>query len=293
MARRPRPLVPTYPDAVEREYARLLLAYRKEYERLVQLHLPPVMARLRKEVSVHTPDALAQEHMDADSAKAINELFEMILGKLEKSFPDTLLKRWAQAMASKTAKVSAKNLAAQVKRATKGRKEGPVEILGILNSEKKLTPYFRNVVDQNVALIRSIPEEKIPAFKNSLNTAIMQDMPVRELSKIIRKHYAATDSKARLIARDQVGKLNGELDKYHQQVLGLKRYRWRTMKDGAVRGRYPPGRKGPDHWHLEGTIQTWAKKPIVNTKTGKRCHPKEDIQCRCYAEAVIEDLLDE
>jgi SPP1 gp7 family putative phage head morphogenesis protein len=288
--------MPQQPDSVEQEYVRALLLYQREYQRLVKANLPRLLEQLRAQVSEETPQALAEKHarMDADAAKSVQTLFDMILGKMEKQFPDTILRRWAKGMASRTNKLAAKNQAKHIRRATRRAKEGPVEIGGILTSEKKLAPYFKNVVDENVALIRSIPQSKVPAFKNALTNAITQDLHATEIAKIIRKHFAATDSHARLIARDQVGKLNGALDQYHQQMLGCKRYTWRTMKDGAVRGRNKgKGFKGPDHWHLEGEVCSWDKPPVVNTKTGKRAHPKQDFQCRCYAEAVLDDILDE
>lgn len=279
MKRAPRP---TATDSIEREYARLLLLYQKTYKNLVRVGLKDLLPRLRKEVSEQAPEALA-ERMDADASKAIATLFDMILGKMEKNFPETLLRRWAMGMASRTNKLTAKNQAKHARAATKHLKEGPVEILGILTSERKLSPYFKNIVDQNVALIRSIPAEKIPAFKNALTNAITQDLPVGQLAKIIGKHYAATENKARLIARDQVGKLNGALDEYHQRTIGIKKYTWRTMGDGSVRH---------DHAKLNGTTQRWDKPPVVDRKSGRRGHPKQDIQCRCYAEAQFDELLD-
>lgn len=271
---------PTQPDSIEREYARLLLRYQRVYVALVRKELPPLLRALKAETAKTNPAALA-EHTDADVAKSVQALFDSILGRMEKSFPDSLLSRWVRAVASRTNKLVSKNLSRQVREATKNKKEGPVEIMGLLTSERKLQPYFEQVVDTNIALIRSIPAEKIPAFRNALVNAVQEDLPVAQLAKIVRKHYAATDNKARLIARDQVGKLNGALDQYHQQVLGGKKYRWRTMRDGAVRH---------DHERLDGTVQLWSKPPIVNRKTGKRGHPKQDIQCRCYAEAILEEL---
>ena len=283
-----KPARPVQPDSVEREYTRMLLLYQRTYVHLVKQELPPLLRALRAEVSSKTPQALAElpspERMDAaDAAKAVQALFDAILGKLEKTFPDTLLRRWARAMAARTNKVAAKNQAAHLRRATAKLKD-PVEITGILTAERKLAPYFQQVVDANVALIRSIPEAKVPAFKNALSTAITQDLPVSEIAKMVRKHFAATDQQARLIARDQVGKLNGALDEFHQRQIGVKKYTWRTMHDGVVR---------KDHQKLEGTRHSWDKPPIVDKKSGRRAHPKGDFQCRCYAEAVLDDLLDE
>jgi SPP1 gp7 family putative phage head morphogenesis protein len=275
---------PVQPDSIEREYARKLLLYHRAYVQLVRTYLPRLLKELREEVSETTPEALAERMDAADASKAIATLFDAILGKLEKTFPDTLLRRWATGMAARTNKLAAKNQAKHVRKASQARAEGPVEIEGILTAEKKLTPYFQQVVDRNVALIRSIPKEKVETFKNALTNAITQDLPVSQIAKLVQKNLRNSENSARLIARDQVGKLNGALDEYHQRQIGVRKYRWRTMHDGVVR---------KDHARLNGTLQSWDKPPIVDRKSGRRAHPKGDYQCRCYAEAVLDEVLDE
>lgn len=227
--------------------------------------------------------------MDANADEETKKLFDAIRNKLNSAFPDTTLRRWAKAMVKRTHGVSSRNQAKHIRKISKGE----IEIEGILTSDKKLNPYFENIIDQNVGLIRSITEEKLPTFKNALVNAITQDAPVSEIAKMVRKNFKTTESKAHMIARDQVGKLNGALDEFHQKTIGVKRYRWRTVHDGAVRGnpggKYPPKPGQNNHWKLDGKIFNWDKPPTM--ADGRKLNPKQDYQCRCYAEAVLDDII--
>ena len=83
-----------------------------------------------------------------------------------------------------------------------------------------------------------------------------------------------SDSRAKLIARDQVAKLNGELTKERQTDLGVTGYIWRTVGDERVRD---------EHADNDGQFFTWDSPPSTGA-------PGEDIQCRCWAEPVLPEL---
>jgi SPP1 gp7 family putative phage head morphogenesis protein len=79
-----------------------------------------------------------------------------------------------------------------------------------------------------------------------------------------------TANRAKLIARDQVGKLNGQLNKTRQKAAGFDKYEWQTMQDKRVR---------PKHQALNGTIRTW----------GEGIEPGFEVACRCSAIPVWDD----
>lgn len=98
----------------------------------------------------------------------------------------------------------------------------------------------------------------------------------QEIEGVVDPERGTAASRARLIARDQVAKLNGQLTQERQTNLGIKRYRWRTSGDERVR---------ESHREKEGNIYSWDDPPA---DTG---HPGEDYQCRCIAEPVLEDIV--
>lgn len=107
---------------------------------------------------------------------------------------------------------------------------------------------------------------------------------------------------AKLIARDQTSKMTSLLNQTRQQMLGIDKYIWRTSKDqrvvGNPSGLYPTGNdKHGNHYIMEGKYCRWDDSSVFSMdgktwrkRIGKmpKVHPGQDIQCRCYAEPVID-----
>lgn len=108
---------------------------------------------------------------------------------------------------------------------------------------------------------------------------------VDEIEKIIQTTAKTKKTNSKLIAADQIQKLNGDLDRIRQRTNGGSRYIWRTRNNGRVRH---------DHEKLDGAIFEWGDPPItVSTgkRAGERNEPGQDINCKCRSEMVIEDVL--
>ena len=131
-------------------------------------------------------------------------------------------------------------------------------------------------IAQNTALIRSLGDRHLTAVGQAVYIGWRQGQSAAEVGKKIEKITGTTRNHAKFIARDQISKLNGQITGIRQQQLGIKRYRWRTSLDERVRDTHRPKEK---------EIFRWDKPP---PDTG---HPGEDYNCRCYAEAVMEDLV--
>lgn len=122
----------------------------------------------------------------------------------------------------------------------------------------------------NVNLIKSIPDQFKTRLTNNLLSQLQAGATPREIAKSIRDDYGVTRNRANAIARDQIGKFNGALDKVRFEQLGVDQYVWNTQRDARVR---------PEHAALHGKIRTWDQSPI----------PGEPINCRCFATAYFED----
>ena len=85
------------------------------------------------------------------------------------------------------------------------------------------------------------------------------------IARQIRQRFDVGRSRAKLIGRDQVNKLNGALMQEDFRAAGQHAYIWRTSRDERVR---------PSHAALEGTVQAWDSPPAIG-------HPGEPIACRC------------
>ena len=147
-----------------------------------------------------------------------------------------------------------------------------------------LTPFYRasdiqDVVDTNieanVALIKSLPQQYSDKVEALVLNALQTGQTNEELAKEIAKLGQTTDARARLIAADQMGKINGQINKARQLSMGVETYTWQTAKDERVR---------LDHQHKQGKTFRWDTPP-----TGG--HPGEPIRCRCTALPNYEDIL--
>lgn len=147
-----------------------------------------------------------------------------------------------------------------------------------------LTPFFRgadiqdvidNQIAANVSLIKSIPSQYTDKLEALVMNALQTGQTNEELAKEIKKLGHSTDIRARLIARDQMGKINGAINKKRQTSMGVETYDYLTAKDERVR---------PLCRRHHGQTFRWDTPPEGG-------HPGEKIGCRCTAVPNYEDIL--
>lgn len=145
---------------------------------------------------------------------------------------------------------------------------------------------------ENVALIKRIPARLFDDVEARVTNAFAGGRRHDELARDIEKAEGTSESAARLIARDQIGKLNGQVNASRQQELGISRFRWKTVGDERVRGDpdglYPKAK--PSHYKRDGKTYSYDDPP--KSLDGDPELPGEPINCRCTAEPVFDDILD-
>jgi SPP1 gp7 family putative phage head morphogenesis protein len=130
----------------------------------------------------------------------------------------------------------------------------------------------------NVSLIESIDSRYFDDIERVITEAVREGKNTEALRKDLQRRYSVSESRARLIARDQVAKLNGTIAQDRQQQYGVTRYMWSTSGDERVRD---------SHAELDGTIQRWDDPPVAS-ENGERGHPGHIFQCRCVPVPVLE-----
>lgn len=133
-------------------------------------------------------------------------------------------------------------------------------------------------VIENVSLITKMEDDTLSDIETILQRSLRQGKSSATIAKDILKRVDVARSRSRLIARDQVGKFNGQLTELRQTNLGLVAYTWRTSEDERVRS---------SHAAHNGKTFKWDDPPF---STG---HPGQDIQCRCYAEPDFTPVFEE
>lgn len=134
-------------------------------------------------------------------------------------------------------------------------------------------------VSENVELIKSIPYDALDDVKKTVIKNYFEGNTTTSILQEIQYRYGVTKRRARLIARDQVGKLNGEITKNQQSEAGCKYYQWDTSGDKRVR---------KEHQELDGKIFSWDNSHPATNKKGEIIWPGKEIQCRCVSLPVFD-----
>jgi SPP1 gp7 family putative phage head morphogenesis protein len=130
---------------------------------------------------------------------------------------------------------------------------------------------------QNVALIESIAEKLLGDVFRVVTESIIDGTRVETLASRLAERYSVSESRARLIARDQTLKANASLTETRHAQAGVTQYIWSSSRDERVR---------PTHADLDGSVFSWDDPPVTS-EDGARNHPGEDFQCRCVAIPVV------
>ena len=266
-ARRTKPAAwpkPRYPHREELVYYRRLRYLVELVQHIVRRDIVPVLPGLLDEVG---------PTRRTDSADDIDRAFAAAAAAAAKDLPEATIEAAAQSTALRVTEWSADQFQRQVERVVK---------VNLYDDSSGLAPHLELFVSDNVKLIKSVAYGQLEDLKGVVTRGARAGLHHTEVQRQIQEQFGVTKRRAALIATDQVGKLNGELNALRQQNLGVRRYRWSTSLDERVRR---------SHRSLEGSIQEWARPPVVDPRTGERGHPGQPIRCRCSAIPIIDDVL--
>lgn len=200
------------------------------------------------------------------AAAAVNRTVDRISEQFWRQLGSSELAALADEFARRTAQFQGAAFRRQV-RAALG--------VDLLVGEPDLRAAFEAFVAENVALIKSLPDAYFADVEKAVSRAVASGQRAEDVADELQERYGVSESRAALIARDQVGKLTGRVNEDRQQALGIDRYVWRTSNDERVR---------PEHAEREGQVFSWSDPPEDG-------HPGEPIQCRCHAEPVLDELI--
>lgn len=266
--RRAKRVPPALPPRGQRlRYQRALFEVLDRLEELVRGRLLPVVERAAAQVQAIRPDALAAR-LDAASDD-IDDVVEGIAAELSGGVASTPAARaTAQTVAGDVARHNRRQV---------GRQFEAVLGVGLPAFEPALDEVLAAFARDNVRLIKNLGEGTLRDIEGVVLRGFRRGRPHREIAKDIQGRFGVARRRARLIARDQVSKLNGELTQVRQTTMGVEEYTWRSSRDERVRD---------EHAELDGQRFRWDQPPAEG-------HPGEAVNCRCVAEPVLERLIDE
>lgn len=151
----------------------------------------------------------------------------------------------------------------------------PVVGVDVLGNEPWLDEAAKDFVSRNVALIKTIPQRAFDEVEQLVTSEISQGARWEDLKDKIRERFSVSESRAKLIARDQTNKFYAEISRARHESLGITREIWRTQNDNRVRD---------EHEALEGTEYDLKRPPLGG--------PGKPVGCRCYGEPVLESSME-
>jgi SPP1 gp7 family putative phage head morphogenesis protein len=156
----------------------------------------------------------------------------------------------------------------------------------------RLRPIVDGFIEANVGLITDIT----PALAAKVQAAVLHALTTgqvhEDLAAVLEQEMGYAADRAQLIAIDQVGKLNSQINEKRQTDLGVTKFIWRSMGDERVAGNpaglYP--KATPSHWARDGQEYSWSDPP---KDKGAPDPPGRRPRCRCHGEPVLDHLLDD
>lgn len=144
-----------------------------------------------------------------------------------------------------------------------------------LINEQQLENVIQDSIDRNGSLIKGLADDTLKGIKETVFSAKSNGQSVRTLASRLRYNFDISSKRAKFIARDQMAKLNADLNKSRSQQIGSDYYYWRDMGDSRVR---------PLHRTLNGRKYRWDE----STDAEGGLEPGGPPNCRCIAETIID-----
>jgi SPP1 gp7 family putative phage head morphogenesis protein len=275
----PRPPRPKEPRGLQLQYQKFLRELLKDIHADIRAILYPALEPLTVLAPVPTRDGASHLRLVRLDAPA-DELLDRTKKKLRETVTlrvqENVIAPRVQRLGQDVAEHQGKELERQVKRVLR---------LAPAIADPRLREHIALFTRANIDLIQSIPRQELDRVESIISRGQRQGTRVEVLREQIEKSFDVTTSRADLIARDQVLKLNSEVTQLRQRDLGITKYIWDTSKDERVRGSENDPPTG--HAALDGLVFDWDDPPVVNDK-GDTAHPGEDYQCRCVALPYID-----
>lgn len=264
------PVTPIKPPLVlksTRPALSLEIEYRRILERWIEQMHESVVYWLRASYKANEPEiAIAQDAVPAkELQKAVKRLARRWGRNFDRAAPR--LADWFTQKASQRSDAKLKTILRD----------------GGFSVKFKMTKAQRDIihatVNQNVALIKSIPKQYFTEVEGLVMRSVQTGRDLDGLVKDLLKRYSITRKRAILIARDQNNKATSSLNRARQMELGITKNVW--MHSHA--GKEPR----PTHVAFHGR-KFDIRKGLYDKDEGAWVFPGMLINCRCTARPVVE-----
>lgn len=243
-----------FSHSAEREYLRFIRAILLRAKEKVNYEWPNIKMRMER----------IQSRMDAEEDE-----IDFILAELRRNLILILSTEQVRTILDTFAKSAYQNNVNEFIRMIKRTLNLDVAF----TSSSDIDTLIRMWSSQNAQYILSIPSDYLDRVAANIRQGVMQRSRISTVADEIERAYGVSESKAHFLARDQMSKLNGNINQHLQREAGVTEYEWQDSGDARVRD---------SHAAHHGKRYPWNKPPA---DTG---HPGEDYNCRCEAIPVFD-----
>lgn len=136
--------------------------------------------------------------------------------------------------------------------------------------------------NEQVTLIKSLPLKAGERAQELATQGMIGSRRAEDVAADLQNIGKVTESRAQLIARTEIAKANSTLTQARATAVGADSYIWRTAGDADVR---------ESHAEMEGRVVRWDSPPTLSD--GTTTHAGQIYNCRCWAEPIFSDLMDD
>ncbi len=154
-------------------------------------------------------------------------------------------------------------------------------------SDRSKDRLARDYTENMKLYIKKFSGEQVLRLRDAVEENAREGYRFDALIDTVKRRYNVTTRHAKFLARNETSIF---MAKYHQErygEAGVTHYIWSTSHDARVRPALGTKDYGDNHRRLDGRTFAFAKPPIVDTATGRRCNPGEDYNCRCVAIPIL------
>jgi SPP1 gp7 family putative phage head morphogenesis protein len=271
-----------YPKGIENAYSLSLRRLVHQWKNLYLQMIDPRLESWAQEAYAQKPEGSVNVKSDAwtDELKDIMAGYQVSLTESMENLPkltDDIAAKTSQWNQTQWQKVIRTHLG-----------------INLLTTEPWLIDQLKSFTNQNVQLVTKLAEETRADIERIISDGYQRGLRVENIrskitseSKLTPGRFKKTRTRANLISRDQVGKLNGQLTQIRQTEADVEQYWWNTVVDERVR---------TSHMAMNGKLCRWDDATVYKDSPddpewklrssigGIELHPGQDYQCRCFAE---------
>lgn len=238
-------------------------AIRDHYRRQLDALIDQMAASVTKELTGLYRNEMGQ---DASPAVIFREAMRRMTQRWSKKF-DRLAERMARGFGERTGAYADRSFASALRDAG---------FTVRFKATRAMNEALQAVIGENVALIKSIPQEYLTDIEGAVMRAASVGRDLQSLTDAIEHTGAVTRRRAETIARDQNNKATAVFTRVRQKELGITKAKWLHSAGG----------KTPRKSHVAYSGKTYDvdKGAYID---GELIYPGQKINCRCVSVSII------